>query len=309
VVNGDVVDDSWFAYVCGMDEGDDPLEGRACWLKANPLLGVTITLRYLRELVREARGMPAKASIVLRLNFCVWVDAANPAIDREIWMACQHDFEYEELAGVEPVGALDLSGVRDLTALALFWPGDTPHIAVEFWTPKEGLLERAKRDAVPWDLWVDQEHITATPGRAIDYRWVAVRLGELQQEVGLHRLAFDPYRIKYLERALDEEGVELELVPHGQGFYKAAESGLWMPHSIEVFEKLLGSGGRGSSRTRRSPSPRPRPCTRPIRRRTGSTRSGRAGPDRRHRGREHGGRIRRRRRRHDHPGRLRAPLA
>jgi phage terminase large subunit-like protein len=241
VVNGDVVDDSWFAYVCGMDEGDDPLEDEGCWLKANPLLGVTIEPRYLRELVREARGMPAKASIVLRLNFCVWVDAANPAISREIWMACQHDFEYEELAGVEPVGALDLSGVRDLTALALFWPGDTPHIAVEFWTPEEGLLERAKRDAVPWDLWVHQEHITATPGRAIDYRWVAVRLGELQQEVGLHRLAFDPYRIKYLERALDEEGVVMELIPHGQGFYKAKDSGLWMPHSIEVFEKLLGS--------------------------------------------------------------------
>jgi phage terminase large subunit-like protein len=243
VVERTVDDDSWFAYVCGMDLGDEPFEDEACWVKANPNLGVSISLRYLREQVREARGMPAKASIVLRLNFCVWVDADNPAIAREIWMAAQYDFEYSELAGAEPVGALDLSGVRDLTALAIHWERDGfAHVAVEFWTPKEGLLDRAKRDAVPYDLWVQQGHITATPGRAIDYRWVAVRLGELQHEIGLHRVAFDPYRIKYLEKALEEEGVELELVPHGQGFYKAAESGLWMPHSIEVFEKKLADG-------------------------------------------------------------------
>jgi phage terminase large subunit-like protein len=222
-----------------MDEGDDPLEDEACWVKANPLLGVTIQERYLRELVQAARGMPAQASMVLRLNFCVWVDAENPAISGDVWRAVQADFEYSELAGIEPVGALDLSGVRDLTALALWWPGEIAHAAVELWTPKDTLRERAKRDGVPWDLWVKQGYITATPGKAIDYRWVAVRLGQVQVETGLRRMAFDPYRIKYLEKALEEEGVELELVAHGQGFYKAAESGLWMPHSIEVFEGHL----------------------------------------------------------------------
>jgi phage terminase large subunit-like protein len=161
VVTGQVVDDSWFAYVCGLDEGDEPLVDESCWPKANPLLNVTITPRYLRELVREARGMPAKASIVKRLNFCIWVDAENPAIDQEVWRAAEDEFEYPE---AEPVGALDLSGTRDLTALALWWPGEVARAAVEFWTPKEGLLDRAKRDRVPYDLWVEQGHITATPG-------------------------------------------------------------------------------------------------------------------------------------------------
>lgn len=239
VVTGLVVDDSWFGYVCGMDEGDDPLKDETCWLKANPNLGVSIAPRYLREQVREARGMPAKASIVKRLNFCIWVDADNPAIDGDVWRACAHEFDIHDFQGAEPIGALDLSGTRDLTALALWWPGELAHAAVEFWTPQEGLIERAKRDRVPYDLWVEQGHITATPGRSVDYRWVAVRLGELQQQIGLQRVAFDPYRIKYLERYLEEEGIEITLVPHGQGFYKSAESGLWMPRSIEVAEDRL----------------------------------------------------------------------
>lgn len=245
VVEGYVVDDSWFAYVCGLDKGDDPMASEACWLKANPNLGVSISHKYLREQVREARGMPAKASIVRRLNFCQWVDADNPAIDGDLWRSAAHEFDVHDFPGREPVGALDLSGTRDLTALALEWPGvdgGPANAAVEFWTPKEGLLDRAKRDRVPYDLWVDQGFITATPGRSVDYAWVAARLGELQQEIGLRRVAFDPYRIKYLERELEALSIEIELIPHGQGFYKAAESGLWMPRSIELLEDGLAAG-------------------------------------------------------------------
>lgn len=242
VVTGLQEDDAWFGLIFALDDDDEPFEDEACWIKANPNLGVSVSLKYLRGQVREAKGMPAKASIVRRLNFCQWVDAENPAIDGELWRSAAHGFDPVELAGVEPLAALDLSGVRDLTALALLWPGELAHARVEFWTPKEGLLDRAKRDRVPYDLWVREGHVTATPGRSVDYAFVAVRLGELQAEFGLRRLAFDAYRIKYLERELDALGIELELVPHGQGFYKAAESGLWMPHSIELLEERLGKG-------------------------------------------------------------------
>ncbi|OGA59976.1 MAG: terminase [Betaproteobacteria bacterium RIFCSPLOWO2_12_FULL_65_14] len=245
VVQGQVQDDEWFAYVCALDEGEDPLESEACWPKANPSLGVTIKLEYLRKQVREAKGMPAKQSIVRRLNFCQWVDAANPAIDGELWRACEADFDEADLAGLEVVGALDLSGTRDLTALARVYEPDAEgivHAVVEFWTPKDTLLERSRRDRVPYDEWVRIGDVTATPGRAIDYAFVAQRLAELQTETGLRRVAFDQYRIKYLEADLADASVELELVPHGQGFYKAAESNLWMPRSVELLEDLIGKG-------------------------------------------------------------------
>ena len=66
--------DSFFGYVCGLDEGDD-WKDEAVWPKANPLLGTAIPLKYLREQVREAVGMPAKQNIVRRLNFCEWTEA------------------------------------------------------------------------------------------------------------------------------------------------------------------------------------------------------------------------------------------
>ena len=43
VVDGVIEDDAWFAYVCGLDEKDDPFIDEACWIKANPNLGQLLT--------------------------------------------------------------------------------------------------------------------------------------------------------------------------------------------------------------------------------------------------------------------------
>lgn len=251
VVQGLEQNDEWFGYVCALDEKEDPLKDEACWPKANPNLGVSIQPSYLRKQVREAQGMPAQASTVKRLNFCMWTDAENPWIDGHLWLQAEAEFDaLAELAECdEVVGALDLSGTSDLTALALSGKKGEQQVArVEFWTPADTLEERAKRDKVHYGVWVEQGHMTATPGRAVDYSFVAQRLGDLQREVNLRRVAFDPYRIKYLEKELDALNIEIELVPHPQGYYKAAakkdEHGeelpsLWMPRSIELLEKAV----------------------------------------------------------------------
>lgn len=182
--------------------------------------------------------MPSKESIVRRLNFCQWVDAANPWMSSDVWMGCEESFDPDELEGEECYGGLDLSGSRDLTALALFFPKQRK-LLVEFWTPKDTLLERAKTDRVPYDAWERDGHIHTTPGKAVKYGFVAQRIADLTQKFDIKAIAFDQYRIKYLEPELEEASVSVPLIPHGQGYYKAKDSGLWMPHSIELFEELL----------------------------------------------------------------------
>src|SRR5207249_2849460 len=103
-LEGILQNDSWFAYVCQLDpcekhrvEGQSqPQDGcpdcddwrdEKVWLKANPNLGVSITLRYLRELVTEAKGIPTKEGIVKRLNFCIWTEGETKAIPMDRWDA------------------------------------------------------------------------------------------------------------------------------------------------------------------------------------------------------------------------------
>lgn len=249
--------DTWFAYVCALDNGDDWMKNEDCWIKANPNLGISITLKYLREQVAEAKGMPSKQSIVARLNFCEWVGAENPWISREMWESALGQFDLSECIGSEVAGAMDLSSRKDLTALALVWrlKDPLPHkpkvkyrAALWYWTPGDSVVEREKEDKVPYSTWEKQGHITFTPGNIVDYRWVAHTLGELQPTYDLNLLGYDPWRIILLQNELDDAGVEVALVPHAQGWSKhksketGDEEGLWMPKSIDELEGAILKG-------------------------------------------------------------------
>ena len=261
VVQGVDANDEWFAYVCALDPGDepigtsaDPFSGRACWIKTNPSLGVTIRDDYIEGQIRDALGMPGLLSLVRRLNFCEWVDAAHPWIEGPLWFKCEHEFDaIAELAQCEEVvGSLDLGGTRDMCALTLAGTrkSDGKIIAHnEYWTPGDTLHERARADKVAYDLWVERGFLHTTPGRAVDYAFVARRIADLAALLPLYRICFDPYRISYLEPEIDATGAEIELIAHPQGGYRTKPRkdkygndvpSLWMPRSIELLEKAVG---------------------------------------------------------------------
>ncbi|AOP43669.1 MULTISPECIES: terminase large subunit [Edwardsiella] len=238
VAAGQASNDAFFAFICSLDDGDDPFKDESCWGKANPSMGYTFRPDYLREQVEDARGMPAKESLVRRLNFCQWVDAENPWISGDVWMACEQEISLESLRGETCYGGLDLSGKRDLTSLSLYFP-KIRTVLVEFWTPGDTLFDRARVDRVPYDAWLRDGYLHAPKGSAIDYGFVAKRIAELSPMFDIKSIAFDRYHIDYLIPELDDEGVTIPLTPHGQGFGKSTESGLWMPHSIELLEQLI----------------------------------------------------------------------
>lgn len=187
--------------------------------------------------------MPAKESIVLRLNFCVWTDAANPWIDGQLWRDCERHFDLGEMEGRPCWGALDLSGKNDLCALSLVWRhGEKWRAATWFWTPGETLDERSRRDGVPYQSWVNDGFLEAPDARAIKYEFVAVRLGELAARFDIQAVSYDPYHIAFLEHALVDQGVEVPLTPHAQGYAKSSGSGLLMPRSVEVLEQAVQDG-------------------------------------------------------------------
>ena len=141
IVERTIENDSWFAFVCGVDEGDDPLVDETCWPKANPNLGVSIPVKYLREQVAEAVAMPTKANLVLRLNFCTWTQAETRAIDMAQWHACKPRPSDAELVGAPCFAGLDSGQSDDFCALVLIWALKDGRVAVRprFWIPRDAL--------------------------------------------------------------------------------------------------------------------------------------------------------------------------
>lgn len=236
VCDGLLEDDSFFGYVCAMDEGDDPLKDPTCWPKANPSLGITIQPSYLEEQVREARGMPAKEANVRRLNFCQWVEAHNPAFSADVWLAAGAQFDLSAMKGRKCYGGLDLSSVLDLTSFVLAFPperdGEKWRLLAWFWLPEEGLARREETDRVPYLAWKKAGWLETTPGRAIDERFVIQRVAQIQGQVKLMEIGFDRWHIEPFKNTCAEVGASFPLQPFGQGFQS-------MGPAVNTFERML----------------------------------------------------------------------
>lgn len=241
---GDELDDRFFAYICALDDGDDPLEDSSCWPKANPNLGHTIDESYLRDRVAEARKQPSKQNEVLRLNFCVWTEAESVWMARDTWSAAEvgeldglvlggQEVEIEDFAGADCYLATDLSFARDLTAIAAVFPdGDDYYLFVDFFTPKDTIRARGEKDRVNYAKWAgmekDQETgepyrawIHATPGKVVSTKAVADRLRWYDETFNVVGYAFDRYRHKDLENDLEDLGLSSlveKMIEHPQGF-------------------------------------------------------------------------------------------
>lgn len=252
---GQALDDTTFAYVCALDAGDDPLNDPGCWIKANPLLGVTITEEYLSEVVAQAKAIPGQLNGILRLHFCVWTDAETAWMTRATLEPCLADFEISEHHSEPVFLGLDLSQNRDITALGAVVRTGTDHNGkptfdawIEAWTPGDTLAARELRDKLPYTVWAREGFIHAPQGENISYRHVAQTLAEYAERFDIQAVAYDRFAFKRFEEEIDELGLVLPFVEHPQGGLKkgkpkvAGGEGLWMPGSLRLLEDALLEG-------------------------------------------------------------------
>ena len=196
--------------------GCDLLDQKA-WSTANPALGLFRSEDDLREQMTQAQRMPSMENTARNLLLNQRVSTESPFISPDVWKQCGS--EVSSFDDPPVYAGLDLSMRTDLTALVLIARVDGVwHVRPHFWTPAEGLLDRAKRDRVPYDLWHRQGFLRTTPGATVDYEHVATDMAEIFADLDVRGIAYDRWRIDLLKRELERIGIELPLVPHGQGF-------------------------------------------------------------------------------------------
>jgi phage terminase large subunit-like protein len=245
VLAGLVEDESLFAYVATIDQGDD-WRNESSWRKANPNLGVSVKLDYLERRAARAMKMPGAQNSFRRLHLDEWTDAAEAWLSAGVWEAVQaRNLDLDDHRGSPAWLAVDLSSKRDLTALMALVEteddqGDELLLAFSrFWMPADGILERSERDGVDYAAWRDRGLITATPGPVVDVAHVATAIAELSEELDIRGVVGDAYRRHELQAALDEVGCTVTLIDHPQGYRKAAGSDLWMPGSVDATENAI----------------------------------------------------------------------
>lgn len=205
------------SHVYSADE-ELELTDEAAWRQANPALSTFRSIEDVRKQAESASRMPSFEATFRNLVLNQRVEMNAPFVSKGLWLLNSQDVD-DSVFYEEPVYVgLDLSAKNDLTAMVLVSYREKWHVKAYFWTPSKGLLDRAKRDRQPYDVWVNQGYIQTIDGASLDYEVLAKEIAETLEDMNVVSVAYDRWRIDLLRKEFSDIGVNLPLVEFGQGF-------------------------------------------------------------------------------------------
>jgi phage terminase large subunit-like protein len=217
VLEGVVDDDTWFASIYTMDEGDiwhDP----KVWRKANPNLGISVKLDDLEAACKKALAQPSAVANFLTKRLNVWVSSASAWMDMVSWEKCgDTSLRLEDFLGEPCWIGMDLAEKRDFAALVLvFQRGDQ-----WYFFPRLYLNENAVEQSGNAHLqgWARAGHVIMTDGNITDFDIIADDLRRYCTDYQVREIPFDPALSRYFASKLVEEGLPLVEIRQAPMFF------------------------------------------------------------------------------------------
>ena len=241
ILDGTRQDDTEFVTLYGL-ENDEDWEAEENWAKANPSLGVTISIDTVREWYKAAKGSFVAENNFKWLRLNMWLNANTKWLNMQYYEHCDTAVDVESLKGRKCYGGLDLSSTSDLTAFVLCFPpeyeGDKYIFLAWMYIPDECLAERVRKDKVPYDVWKNQGYIITTQGNVVDYRYIRRHILEIAEQFAIQEIAYDRYNATEIILNLMDDG--LDMVPFGQGFRDMSAPTKELETKIRANECIMG---------------------------------------------------------------------
>ncbi len=219
ILDGRKVDPTFYPVIYGTPMDADWTDPEV-WKKANPSLGITISLDKVQAACESAKQNPGEENAFRQLRLNQWVKQSVRWMPMEKWDRCAFPVDEEELEGRICYGGLDLSSTTDITAFVLVFPpqdeNDRYMILPYFWIPEENISLRVRRDHVPYDLWERQGFLQTTEGNVVHYGYIEKFIEQLGERYNIREIAFDRWGAVQMVQNL--EGMGFTVIPFGQGF-------------------------------------------------------------------------------------------
>ncbi|MFN0055972.1 MAG: terminase large subunit [Planctomycetales bacterium] len=186
-------DPTFYGVIYGA-EPDEDWTSEEVWRKANPNLGVSVSLEFLREECTAAQANPEHENVFRNLYLDQWTQQAIRWIQMAAWDACAEPLRLEDFEGCDCFAALDLASTRDVNALTMLFRRDGTYYAFPvFWVPEDSHGDRTKQDRRQVINWAAKGLIRTTPGNVTDYQTIADDILELGERFTIRKLGYDPW--------------------------------------------------------------------------------------------------------------------
>ena len=204
--------------------------------KANPNLGVSVSVDYLLEEIAVAEASLSKRAEFL-CKYCNVKQNSSMAwlAAEDIAKAFGETRTLADFRGCYCLGGIDLSQTTDLTACCvLVEKAGVIWCFCRFFMPSEKVAEATARDGVPYGIYAQRGLLTLSGDNFVDYhdcfRWFA----DLVEKHKLLPLAvgYDRYSAQYLVQDMEAYGFHMDSVFQGYNLTSVEDT----------FEGLLKSG-------------------------------------------------------------------
>ena len=181
------------------------------WQKANPNLGVSVSVDYLLEELAVAEGSLTKKAEFITKYLCIKQNSSQAwlnAVDVEKAYSGTPIIP-EQFRDHYAICGIDLSRTTDLTAVMFLVEKDgIINIFGEFYLPAEKLAEASARDNLPYEIYVQKGFLKLSGDNVIDYHDCEEFVQRMiQAHVYPLRAMYDRYSAQYLVKALEAGGV------------------------------------------------------------------------------------------------------
>lgn len=193
ILQGVFAAEHFLGLIYTLDEGDD-WRHEARWIKANPMLGITPTLDWVRRYCADAQQTPGLEG-EFRVKVCSqWMQSSSAWLSMTQWDACADPMmRLEEFVGQRCWVGADLAQLDDIAAVALLFERDGNLYAfMRFYLPRDVVDERAR--AVPaYRGWVTSGLLHLTDGNMIDYAQIEADIRGWAKQFNVVAMRFDQY--------------------------------------------------------------------------------------------------------------------
>jgi phage terminase large subunit-like protein len=212
VLNGTIDDDSLFAIIYTIDDGDD-WTTEAALIKANPNYGVSVSKEWLKDQQRRATQSARAQNAFKTKHLNMWVGAKTAWMNMESWRKCPPRKPLEELAGRPCFAGLDLASKVDIAAAVYLFPPsiDDPvwHVHGKYYLPEAAIDSASTKNTAKYRDLNAAGVLTLTPGNVIDFDTIHEDITDMSSRHTLQMLGYDPWQATHLATQLAKDGANV----------------------------------------------------------------------------------------------------
>lgn len=209
-----IVDETVLPIIYELDDINE-WQVEESWYKANPNLGVSKKIEYLRNKVQKAINDPTQLTNLLCKDFNVRQN------DTESWLRFEelnNEKKYDEFRDCYCIGGVDLSSTTDLTCATLLgYHNGELNVKQMYFLPRDNIEFKINDDKIPYDKWVEQGWLKLSGTSKIDYHDVTLWFMEQVRDYDLRPfwIGYDSWNAQYWADEMKSYGFDMVEVRQG----------------------------------------------------------------------------------------------